>query len=310
MIDGPTPLHLIEKPTPGTGATLMVDAIATILTGTGASVMHEGQDDEEWRKRLTAKLRQVPSLVLIDNLRHELDSSALAAALTAPFWEDRILGASEITRLPVRCLWIATGNNPEVSNEMARRLVRIRLDAGSDQPWRRGTFRHPDLMRWVRANRAQLVVACLTLCRAWIAAGRPRGTRRIGSYEAWAEVMGGVLGVAGVKGFLGNLDDILAAADGEGLAWRAFVGVWWDRHGTAMVSTSDLLGAALVTDPPLPLGSGGDHSRRICLGKALGRMRDRVFRLDSATVRVEAVGIRHQAQRWRLVRIQDGSAGR
>lgn len=47
MIDGPTPLHLIEKPTPGTGATLMVDAISTILTGAGASVMTEGRDDEE-----------------------------------------------------------------------------------------------------------------------------------------------------------------------------------------------------------------------------------------------------------------------
>jgi putative DNA primase/helicase len=89
MIDGPTPLHLIEKPTPGTGATLMVDAIATILTGAGASVMTEGRDDEEWRKRVTAKLRQVPSIVLIDNLRQKLDSAAVAAALTAPFWEDR-----------------------------------------------------------------------------------------------------------------------------------------------------------------------------------------------------------------------------
>ena len=93
MIDGPTPLHLIEKPTPGTGATLMVDAIATILTGAGASVMTEGRDDEEWRKRVTAKLRQIPTIVLIDNLRQKLDSSAVAAALTAPFWEDRILGA-------------------------------------------------------------------------------------------------------------------------------------------------------------------------------------------------------------------------
>ena len=104
MIDGPTPLHLIEKPTPGTGATLMVDAIATILTGAGASVMTEGRDDEEWRKRVTAKLRQIPSIVLIDNLRHKLDSSAVAAALTAPFWEDRILGVSEMARLPIRCV--------------------------------------------------------------------------------------------------------------------------------------------------------------------------------------------------------------
>ena len=240
MVDGPTPLHLIEKPAPGTGATLMVDAIATILTGVGASVMTEGRDDDEWRKRLTAKLRQMPTLVLIDNLRHTLDSGALAAALTAPFWEDRILGASEMARLPVRCVWVATGNNPECSNEMARRLVRIRLDAGADQPWRRGAFRHPDLMGWVRANRGRLVAACLTLCRAWIANGRPRGTRRMGSYEGWAEAMGGVLGVAGIEGFLGNLDEMLAAADGEGAALRAFVGLWWDRRGPAVVGTGDL----------------------------------------------------------------------
>ena len=149
MIDGPTPLHLIEKPTPGTGATLMVDAIATILTGAGASVMTEGRDDEEWRKRVTAKLRQIPSIVLIDNLRQKLDSAAVAAALTAPFWEDRILGASEMARLPIRCVWIATGNNPEFSNEMARRLVRIRLDAHVERPWQRAGFRHPDLMTWV-----------------------------------------------------------------------------------------------------------------------------------------------------------------
>src|SRR5690606_16856017 len=157
----------------GTGATLMIDAIATVLTGVSASVMTEGRDDEEWRKRLTAKLRQIPSIVLIDNLRHPLDSSALAAALTAPFWEDRILGASEMTRFPLRCVSIATRNIPEASIEVARRLVRIRLVARVDQPWRLVGFRHPDLMSWVRANRPRLVTACLTLCRAWLAAGRP-----------------------------------------------------------------------------------------------------------------------------------------
>ncbi len=270
--------------------------------------MAEGRDDDEWRKRITAKLRQKPNLVLIDNLRQELDSSALAAATTARSWEDRVLGASEMVRLPVRCIWIATGNNPEVSNEIACRLVRIRLDAQMDQPWRRRDFRHQDLTGWVRANRARLVAACLTICRAWIVAGRPNGTRRIGSYETWAEVMGGVLGVAGIEGFLGNLDERLTAADGEGAALRAFVGTWWDRLGPAVVGTGDLLGHALTAEPPLPLGSGGDHSRRVCLGKALGRMRDRVFRLDGITVRVETAGIRHQAQRWRLARIQNGDS--
>jgi hypothetical protein len=300
MIEGPTPLHLVEKPTQGTGATLMVDAISVIATGCRTSVMVEGSDDEEWRKRLTAKLRQIPSVVLIDNLRRPLDSSALAAALTAPFWEDRVLGVSETTRLPIRCIWIATGNNAEFSGEMARRLVRIRLDAQVDQPWRRSGFRHPDLMGWVNANRADLVAACLTLCRAWIAAGMPRGSKSIGSFEAWAAVMGGVLDAIGVPGFLCNIDEMLEASDGEGAVWRVFVGQWWDRFGTAEVGTSDLYELALSCEPPLPLGTGGDHSRRIRLGRSLARMRDRVFDIAGLKARIGAVGVLHQARRWKL----------
>lgn len=305
MIDGATPLHLIEKPTPGTGATLMVDAIATILTGAGASVMIEGRDDEEWRKRITAKLRQVPSLILIDNLRQELDSSALAAALTAPFWEDRILGVSEMVRLPIRCIWIATGNNPAFSNEMSRRLVRIRLDARVDQPWRRDGFRHPDLMGWVRSNRGKLVAACLTLCQAWIAAGRPRGQRSIGSYENWAQTIGGVLETVGIEGFLGNLDEMLQASDAEGAAWRGFIETWWDRFGTAEVSTSDLLGYAMMADPALPIGGKKDNGMSVSLGRALGKMRDRAFRLGDRFVRITALGVKQQAQRWRLALSQE-----
>ena len=300
MIEGATPLHVVEKPAQGTGATLMIDAISVIATGHRASVMVEGSDDEEWRKRLTAKLRQIPSLVLIDNLRRPLDSAALAAALTAPFWEDRVLGVSEITRLPIRCIWVATGNNPEFSGEMARRLVRIRLDARVDQPWRRSGFRHPNLMVWVHANRAQLVAACLTLCRAWIAADMPRGDKSVGSFEAWAAVMGGILDAIGVPGFLCNIDEMLDASDGEGAVWRVFVGQWWDRFGTAEVGTGDLYELALSCEPPLPLGTGGDRSQRTRLGKALARMRDRVFDIAGLKARIGAIGVSHQARRWQL----------
>jgi putative DNA primase/helicase len=300
MIDGPTPLHLIEKPTPGTGATLMVDAIATILTGTGASVMTEGRDDEEWRKRVTAKLRQIPSIVLIDNLRATLDSAAVAAALTAPFWEDRILGHSEMARLPIRCLWIATGNNPEFSNEMARRLVRIRLDAHVERPWQRAGFRHPDLMVWVRANRARLVAACLTLCQAWIAAGKPRGRKTIGSYENWAQIVGGVLETAGIPGFLGNLEEMMAASDSEGAGWSAFIAAWWDRFGTASVLSADLFDVALFCDPAPPISGGTDRAQKTAFGKAISRMRDRVFRVGEVSVRVRKAGVEHKATRWTL----------
>ena len=300
MIEGPTPLHMIEKPTPGTGATLMVDAIATVLTGSSASVMTEGRDDDEWRKRLTAKLRQLPVLLLIDNLRQELDSAALAAALTAPAWEDRILGVSDIIRLPVRCTWVATGNNPAVSHEIARRLVRIRLDARSDQPWRREGFRHPDLMIWVRANRARLVAACLTLCQAWASAGRPPAARSLGSFETWSQTLGGILHVAGVPGFLGNLDEVMEASDSEGGTWRAFIQLWWDRFGSAEVSVSDLIGHAQSAQVGLPVSAKTDHALSITLGKAFRKLRDRAFRTSERLVHVRAAGHVHNSQRWKL----------
>jgi hypothetical protein len=300
MIDAPTPLHMIEKPTPGTGATLMVDAIATILTGAGAAVMTEGRDEDEWRKRLTAKLRQLPTLLLIDNLRQELDSAALAAALTAPAWEDRVLGASDMVRLPVRCAWVATGNNPAVSHEIARRLVRIRLDARTDQPWRRDGFRHPDLMGWVRASRARLVAACLTLCRAWIAAGRPRGARSLGSFEGWSQTLGGILEVAGVAGFLANLDEVIAASDSEGGAWRGFIQLWWDRFGSAEVSVSDLLGLAQSAEASLSISAKTDHALKVSLGVAFRKLRDRAFRTSDRLVHLRACGMVHNSQRWKL----------
>jgi hypothetical protein len=300
MIDGPTPLHLIEKPTPGTGATLMVDSISTILTGSGVSVMTEGRDDEEWRKRVTAKLRQVPSILLIDNLRSKLDSSAVAAALTAPFWEDRILGASEMARLPIRCVWIATGNNPEFSNEMARRLVRIRLDAHLERPWQRAEFRHPDLNTWVRANRGRLVAACLTLCQAWIARGRPRGGKSIGSYENWAGVIGGILETAGIPGFLGNLEEMMAAADAEGDAWTALITAWWDRFGTAEVGTADLFELALACDPPLRMSGQTEQARRTSLGGSIKRMRDRIFKVGEVSLRLSSPRRVQGALRWQL----------
>jgi hypothetical protein len=36
--------------------------------------------------------------------------------------------------------------------------------------------------------------------------------------------MGGILGVAGVPGFLGNLEELMEGSDTEGGAWRAFIG--------------------------------------------------------------------------------------
>ena len=184
--------------------------------------------------------------------------------------------------MPIRCVWIATGNNPEFSNEMARRLVRIRLDAHLERPWQRAEFRHPDLNTWVRANRARLVAACLTLCQAWIAAGRPRGSKTIGSYENWAGVIGGILETAGIPGFLGNLEEMMAASDAEGGAWaRLRQPAGGPGYGTAEVKAADLYEHRdRAVSRPFRSARETNMPSAPASERPSARMRDRVFRVD------------------------------
>jgi len=102
---------------------------------------------------------------VIDDIAANGSTPSVAAALTARYWEDRLLGKSETTRLPIRCVWIATGNTPQFSNELVRRLVCIRLGTHVDQFWRQDGFRHSSLLAGVRVNRTRLLDVCLTLGR-------------------------------------------------------------------------------------------------------------------------------------------------
>jgi hypothetical protein len=170
-IDGPTPLHLFDAPVEGTGKTLLVGCIAVVASGREPEGFTESGDDDEWRKRLTAALEEGGTFQFVDNLNRVLDTGALASVLTARTCRDRKLGYTRMLTLPNTAVWLASGNNTRLSRELIRRTVFCRLDARVDAPWERTNFRHPQLLRWARENRGQLVWAVLTLMRAWIAAG-------------------------------------------------------------------------------------------------------------------------------------------
>lgn len=291
LIAGPTPIHAIDAPTPGTGKGLLANACAYPARGRDLAAMPAAQDDGEWRKRLTALLLRSDSHILIDNITQPLDSASLAAALTQPVWADRLLGQTVSLHLPIQQVWIATGNNLVVSDEIARRCVRIRLDANLERPDQRGGFRHDNLMQWVRRRRPALVTAAVTLVKAWVEAGMPRFTARCkGSYEVWAEVMGGILQVVEVAGFLANDHELYEAAMTETARLAEFVEVWYQRYGEQEVQLKDLFklaskpdGAVTPTDHGQwlglledELGSGNELSRRTKLGRLLDRNQDRV----------------------------------
>ena len=248
LIDGPTPLHASDAPTPATGKDLLAKTALLPALGYLPGVTTAAKDADEWRKKITSELTAGRPAIVWGNITYRLDSEHLAAVLTETTWSDRVLGQTRVITLPNLAVWVATGNNLTFSKELARRVVWIRLDARIEAPEQRRGFKHPDLLQHIRSNRGKIVHAALTLAQAWLAADRPSGKQVMGSFESYVAVVGGILDVAGIEGFLGNADELRKQADTETGEWRAFVSTWWDRWHDSWIGVKDLAGLLWTDD--------------------------------------------------------------
>jgi hypothetical protein len=183
---------------------------------------------------------------------------------------------------------------------MARRCVRIRLDTGHEQPWLRdpGNFKHQNLLKWVKTHRGQIIWAALVLIQNWISKGKPlpADSPTMGMFEDWCNVMGGIVEVNGLPGFLGNLNDMYTTADMEIAVWRSFTEAWLNRFGTNEVGVAELYNLVREKEIPIQIGSGGDRSRKIRLGIQISKMRQRKF----GQFRIVFAKQKNHAQCWRL----------
>jgi Uncharacterized conserved protein len=278
MISGPTPAHAFDASTPGTGKSLLAEVLTVSATGQKPKVMSEGGNDDEWRKRITSALIDSPPGILIDNVNRMLDSGALSAAFTSQMWSDRLLGQSKNVSVINLASWAITGNNIRTSKELARRLLWIRLDAKMERPWERTDFKHPQIVKWAEDNRQRIMHALLTLVRHWIAQGRPQPHTTLGSFEAWSNVVGGVVTAAGIPGFLGNVNQFYDLADAESAEWRTFIDLWWYRYKNSKVTVKDLVELAKGAEILLSvIGDGSERSELTRFGRALGAKTDTVI---------------------------------
>ena len=278
MIPGCTPLHLVEAPSCGSGKGLLCNLISLVATGTVCEARTVASNEDDIRKMITSELLTERPLVLLDNLGKRVDSVSLASVLTAERWTDRLLGKSQMLSLRNRVMWLLTANNPDLSMEVARRSIRIRLDAKSDRPWQRQKFRHKEILAWAAEHRPALVHAVLVLIQAWLAAGKPQHTTKLGSFEPWSAIVGGILQVAGIESFLDNLETLYEDADAEGQLWREFVAAWSAKHGSNPVKPADL-NQLCETQSLMDevRGFGTERSKQTKLGRALQRAKDRVI---------------------------------
>lgn len=251
MICGPCPSIHVAKPEVGTGGSLVVKIIHNIFTGDDPGDIPLSSVGEELRKTITSLLRCGGSnLLFFDNIKPgHIDIPFIAQLVTSGVWRDRILGQSEIATIPFRQQVVLCGNRLGFTKEMIRRNVPIGLNAYTPNPAMdrpAGSYRHPDLLKWVRENQANLAGAFYTLAmrgvRAGVLTGRVTPVRTLASFDSWSQVIGGTLAACGLTDFLGNRQSYAGDVETEDVedVWSEIVQCLWKRRGTEPFSRDEI----------------------------------------------------------------------
>ena len=196
-IAGPTPATIFDAPTPGSGKTLLAQAIFALLTGKPPVVRMAPQDASEWQRSLLAIAQGGHPAVILDNLKGKVDSGPLEAAITSCQVSDRLVRSSSEVTIKLNAVFLLTANNLELSPDLARRSLYCRLTPEEQSPENRTGYTHPFLLDHILGNRPQLLAASLTILKAWQLEkskkkkkneGLPQLTA-MGSFESWSEVV-------------------------------------------------------------------------------------------------------------------------
>lgn len=312
------PLAVVDGLQMGVGKNLFADSILTVYTGEPARPMNFVDEKEELRKQITSAFRTGAEFFVFDEA-HTIDGTALAQALTASTWQDRILGFSTMAHFPNRVTWISLGNQVQVRGDLTRRVYRIALRPRYANPQDRpaSSFRHPgqsglDLGSWTRKHRRDLLRAILTLVRAWFAAGCPTPARGVsfGSFEPWERIVGGIVETAGLPGFLDNLTVWRSESDFDTQYWTGHLRWLAEQFGDRPFRTAEVRAKALA-DPaaymaPPKLDDPAEKGYTKALGEAYSRLRGRWFE----GVRIERQGSSHgHVSLWRVFTDEEPTSG-
>lgn len=168
----------------GAGKSKCVEALAALVVGNIPPALSFPKVEEEAKKLLVSLLREGAAAVIFDNLKGTVDSEVLATIIYSGQLRGRVLGISATIEGDARTLWLASGNSVSLSRDLARRFTTAVIDPGTDKPQELSFPFDPPLS--ALADRLGIVVALLTLHRAWHAAGRLGYDGKGCGFQVWA----------------------------------------------------------------------------------------------------------------------------
>lgn len=178
---------LFDTPKARTGKSMLVDSGNMISSGETASVINWSPKESENEARLdTALLAGAPNIA-IDNVDCLIKLARLASLLTQRNVEVRIFHSQKGKTVPSIATFSFNGNNTEITDDLAQRVLKCSLNAECDRPELR-VFVSVNPVEQVRADRGRFVMTALTILRAYRVAGSPEVPHmRIGGFEEWCD---------------------------------------------------------------------------------------------------------------------------
>lgn len=195
-IAGDCPAIVFDATTPGSGKGLQIDIVCLIVFGRilGKLTYPKGggmDADHSLEQMLGGEARSGALCVILDEILGSFGGPSINKVLTGGGKTKlRVLGVTETVEKPWRAPLLGAGNNIQVSDNTVRRVLVPRLEPPTEDPTKQRPRRHADLPAWVRAHRAELVRAALTILRGYVVAGRPQMgiDDWSGGFEGWTMV--------------------------------------------------------------------------------------------------------------------------
>jgi hypothetical protein len=236
------PLHAFTAPVAGSGKSMLVDLASIMANGHRTPVMALGQRDDELEKALKGALLGGDVLGCIDNCERPLGGDLLSQICTQSLVNVRPFQTLTNQRVVNRIALFATGNNLQLVGDVTRRALVGGLDPQCERPGLR-EFETENPCVIAMRERSALVVAILSIVRAFVLAGCPQETAALGSYESWSRWVRDPLI------WLGCTDPALTMEAARGSdprlsALKTILAQWSAQLGDARVTAQQVIAAA------------------------------------------------------------------
>jgi hypothetical protein len=233
------PCFITNAHTPGSGKGTLASVISVIQDGKVQSERTWNPDPVELDKVILSELLTNPPSLVIGNIDSRFGGAIIESMLTKTQYPGRILGKSQMVYPSTQTLFMANGNNLNISKDMTRRTIMTRLDCGVEKP-QDIKYQVNDIVGYTKAHRSKLFVQAVTILQAFLLSGEIENTRsKLNGFEDWDKLVRGSLL------WLNESDPVesqiaLAEDDDEGILLGRFIDCFVESMGESYKTFTEL----------------------------------------------------------------------